>query len=72
VEDVSRIISTQGTDRVSSWVGPGTGSVEGAPAGPASQRRGKDSQVASSSMHSFAVAASAIIGISHTGVETEC
>jgi hypothetical protein len=67
VEDVSRRVTAQGTDRVSSWAGPGTGSAEGAPAGPAAQRQGKDSQAASSSRRSFAVAASAIIGISHTG-----
>jgi hypothetical protein len=69
VEDVSRVITTQRTDRVSSWAGPGTWSAAGAPAGPDARRRGQDSQAASSSMHSFAVAASAIIGFSHTGVE---
>ncbi len=67
MEDVSRKVNTQGTDRVSSWAGPGTGSAEGTPAGPAAQRQGKDSQAASSSPHSCAVAASAIIGIGHTG-----
>jgi hypothetical protein len=71
VEDVSRMVSTQGTDQVSSWAGPGTGSGEGAPAGPDPQRQGKDSRAASSSMPSFAVAASAINGIGHTDVEAK-
>jgi hypothetical protein len=68
---VSGMVNTQGTDRVSSWAGPGTGSGEGAPAGLDPQRRGKDSQAASSSMHSLTVAASAIHGIGHADVETE-
>jgi hypothetical protein len=70
VEDVGRVVSTQGTNGVSSWAGPGTGSGEGAPAGPDPQRQGKDSQAASSSMPSFAVAASAIHGIGHADMET--
>ena len=75
MEDVSRVVRTQGTNGVSNWAGLGTGSGEGAPARPDPQRQGKDSHAASSSaMSSFTVAASAIIGISHIGVETvyEC
>jgi hypothetical protein len=59
-----------GDARVNSWAAPGTGSDTGAPAGPDARRRGRDWQVVSASTTSLAVAASAIRGISDTGVET--
>jgi hypothetical protein len=42
----------------------------GAPAGPDARKRRRDWQVVSSSTTSFAVAASAMGGISHTKVKT--
>src|SRR5882724_253902 len=59
-----------GEERVNSWAAPGTGSDTGAPAGPDARRRRRDWQVVSSLTTSFAVEASAMSAISHTGVET--
>jgi hypothetical protein len=56
--------------RVSNWAAPGTESGEEALAGPDARRLGKGLHAASSSTGSSSVAASAIIGISHTGMET--
>lgn len=62
------VVRIQGKDEVSSWGVPTTGNDEAAPARPDAQRRETDWQTASSSTDSFAVAISAINGISHTGV----
>ena len=69
MDDGSCVVRIQGKDGVSSWGVLRTGSDEGAPVGPDAQTRETNWQAASSSTHSFAGAASAIIGISQTGVE---
>jgi hypothetical protein len=63
------VIRAPGAEQVSSWAAPGSGSGGGAPAGPDARRRGRDWHGASSSTGSFAVAASAMMGISDTGVK---
>jgi hypothetical protein len=55
--------------RVSSWGAPSIGSGTEALAGPDGQRPGRDWQYACSSLGSFSVVASALSGISHTGME---
>jgi hypothetical protein len=61
-----RVIRAPGVEQVSSWAAPGSGSGRGAPAEPDARRRGGDWHGAFSSTGSFAVAASAMIGISDT------
>jgi hypothetical protein len=56
--------------RVNSWAAPGTGNGKGAPAGPGARRLGRGWHAAFSSTGSCAVVASAMRGISHTGIET--
>jgi hypothetical protein len=54
---------------VSSWGAPGIGSGTEALAEPDGQRRGKDWPCAYASLDSFSVIASALSGLSHTGME---
>jgi hypothetical protein len=54
---------------VNNWAAPGTGNGAGAPAGPDARRLGRGWHCAFSSTGSCAVAASAMRGISHTGME---
>jgi hypothetical protein len=68
-EEGRSVIRAPKAEQVSRWAAPGSGSGGGAPAGPDARRRGRDWHGASSSTGSFAVAASAMMGLSATGAE---